>query len=389
MEGQAAGFASASDRNPIQRGETMQPIKLIERLAKYVLAVLAAAVLWRPNRARLARNAVHAPRRILLVRIDNRIGEALLSTPLLTTLKTFRPLPEVHVLVHPAVVRVLKDHPDLDQVVPLHRALATPGTLIAEIRSLRRAGYDLIFDCGNWSDPSITSAIVARLAAGRRPVIGPAVWPSTWLHSLSVRPQPGVASEITQRLHLLSIVPGLQPNESISFRKPVVRSSFKPFLERLQTRRFAVINPGGRLGWRRVPAEVFSSVAKALLSSGVQPVITFGPGEEGLAKRVASGAEGSLLAPPTDLDELAALMEFAQISLCNNSGPMHLSVAVGTPTLGLFVKMDLRRWGHPNPPHRMLDLTTELASIPRACELVAAQAKELLNSLGEGRLRRS
>jgi ADP-heptose:LPS heptosyltransferase len=260
---------------------------------------------------------------------------------------------------------------------------------MAEMRALRRAGYDLIFDCGNWSDPSVTSAIVARLAAGRRPVVGPAVWPSSWLHSLSVRPLPGVASEITQRLHLLSIVPGLQPNPSISFRKPVVRSSFKPFLERLQTRRFAVINPGGRLGWRRVPAQVFSSVANALLSSGVQPLITFGPGEEGLAKEVVSGAEGSLLAPPTDLDELAALMELAQMSVCNNSGPMHLSVAVGTPTLGLFVKMDVRRWGHPNPVHRMLDLTAALASIPRACELVTAQVKELINSLGEGRLRRS
>jgi heptosyltransferase-3 len=260
---------------------------------------------------------------------------------------------------------------------------------MAEIHALRRAGYDLIFDCGNWSDPSVTSAIVARLVAGRRPVIGPEVWPSTWLHSLSVRPLPGVVSEIAQRLQLLSIVPGLQPTGSISFRKPVVRTSFKPFLERLQTRRFAVVNPGGRLGWRRVPAEVFSSIANALLSSGVQPVITFGPGEEALAKTVVSGAEGSLLAPPTDLDELAAVMELAQMSVCNNSGPMHLSVAVGTPTLGLFVKMDLRRWGHLNPPHRMLDLTAELASIPRACELVAAQAKELLNSRGEGRLRRS
>ena len=115
----------------------MQLIKLIERLAKYVLAVLAAAVFWRPNRARTARNALLAPRRILLVRIDNRIGEALLSTPLFTTLKTLRPLPEVDVLVHPAVARVLQDHPDLDKVLPLNRAFASLGPSLAEIRALR------------------------------------------------------------------------------------------------------------------------------------------------------------------------------------------------------------------------------------------------------------
>lgn len=367
----------------------MQLIKLIERLAKYVLAVLAAAVFWRPNRARVARNALLAPRKILLVRIDNRIGEALLSTPLCTTLKTLRPLPEVHVLVHPAVARVLQDHPNLDKVVPLNRTFASLGPSLAEIRALRRAGYDLIFDCGNWSAPSVTSAIAARLAAGPRPLIGPAVWPTTWLHSLSVPALPGVASEISQRLHLLSIVPGLRRIESISFRKPVVRSSFKPILDRLQTRSFAVINPGGRLGWRRVPAEVFASVAKVLLSSGIQPIVTWGPGEENLAKSVVSATEGSLLAPPTDLDELAALMERAQLSICNNTGPMHLSVAVGTPTLGLFVKMDVSRWGHPDPPHRMLDLTADFDSIPRACERVGAQARELLKSLGEARRRRS
>ena len=130
-------------------------------------------------------------------------------------------------------------------------------------------------------------------------------------------------------------------------------------------------------------------MAKVLLSSGIQPIVTWGPGEENLAKSVVSAAEGSLLAPPTDLDELAALMERAQLSICNNTGPMHLSVAVGTPTLGLFVKMDISRWGHPDPPHRMVDLTAELDSIPRASERVGAQARELLKSLGEGLRRRS
>jgi hypothetical protein len=36
---------------------------------------------------------------------------------------------------------------------------------------------------------------------------------------------------------------------------------------------------------------------------------------------------------------------------------MHLAVAVGTPTLALFLKMELARWGHDHPPHRMVDLT--------------------------------
>jgi ADP-heptose:LPS heptosyltransferase len=63
------------------------------------------------------------------------------------------------------------------------------------------------------------------------------------------------------------------------------------------------------------------------------------------------------MAPPTNLDELAALMRAAGLTVTNNTGPMHLSVAVGAPTLGLFLRMDMERWGHAYPPHRMVDLT--------------------------------
>ena len=64
------------------------------------------------------------------------------------------------------------------------------------------------------------------------------------------------------------------------------------------------------------------------------------------------------MAPPTNLDELAALMRAAGLTVTNNTGPMHLSVAMGAPTLGLFLRIDMERWGHPQRPHRMVDLTS-------------------------------
>jgi ADP-heptose:LPS heptosyltransferase len=50
-------------------------------------------------------------------------------------------------------------------------------------------------------------------------------------------------------------------------------------------------------------------------------------------------------------------MRAAGLTVTNNTGPMHLSVAVGAPTLGLFFRIDMERWGHAYPPHRMVDLT--------------------------------
>ena len=365
----------------------MQPIKLVERIAKYALGVIAGAVLWRPYRARKTRQALRAPQWILLVRIDNRIGEALLSTPMFTTLKTLRPVPRVDALVHPAVVRVLRDHPDLDQVLSLDARLPRLLKLVLEFRNVRRTRYDLVFDCGNWSAPSITSAIVARLAAGRTPVIGPAVWPSSLLHSVSVPATPRSPTEVSQRLQLLSVLPGIRITEPLSFREPKTSENFKPFLERVRKQRLAVLNPGGRLDWRRVPAEAFSSAAKVLLANGVQAVVAWGPGEEVLAQSVVRDSPGSLLAPATDLDDLASLLKAARLAICNNTGPMHLAVALGTPTLGLFLNMDVARWGYSRPPHRMLDLSAVSGSIPTTCELVAVNVRQMLESLGESPLK--
>ena len=56
---------------------------------------------------------------------------------------------------------------------------------------------------------------------------------------------------------------------------------------------------------------------------------------------------GAVRAPPTSLDQLAALMRGARVTVCNNTGPMHLAVAVGCPTLALFLHMEVERWGHP------------------------------------------
>jgi ADP-heptose:LPS heptosyltransferase len=76
---------------------------------------------------------------------------------------------------------------------------------------------------------------------------------------------------------------------------------------------------------------------------------------------VVEAVPGARLAPATDLDALAALLAAAGCTVCNNSGPLHLSVAVGAPTLGLFLKMDPQRWGYAFGPHRMLDLTEAAA----------------------------
>lgn len=332
--------------------------KRLELWAKLTLAVVASALLWRPGRKRRAGSPLPHPRKVLLVRPDNRVGEALLTTPLLRTLKSaLQPAPVVHVLAHSKVARVLDGHPDADAVIAFDRRRLWLGPLAPGIRALRRERYDVVVDCANWASPSVTSAIVSRLAGPHAIVIGPHVAPVHLLTSISVPALPGTRREATQRAHLLAPLAEGRIVDSLSFREPRISPEFRAYLETSGSQPRAVVNPGGRLGWRRIPPEAFAAAARALLASGRVPIITWGPGEEALAQSVVAGAPGAQLAPPTNLDELAALMRAAGLTVCNNTGPMHLSVAMGVPTLGLFLRMDMERWGHPYAPHRMVDLT--------------------------------
>lgn len=342
-------------------------MKKVEWLAKNLLAMLVAALCWRPGRRQRRQLALSSctSGRVLLVRIDNRVGEALLTTPLIDALaaRGFT----VEALVHPRVRRVLEGHPHLARIWNFSKDFKT-------LRLLRGERFTVVVNCGNWEIESVTSAIVARLAGPHGIVVGPANFPSGWLMDVPIVAREGARSEALQRLHLVSPLAGQRDHAPLSFR-PVAKVSFAP------QGRYCVINPGGRLGYRRVPTSVFAQAARVVAQLGVIPLVTWGPGEEALADEVvAAGGANALRAPATDLDQLASLMHGAVATICNNTGPMHLSVAVGCPTLAFFLRMQIDRWGHAYQPHQMVDLTELIEAGRSTDELVSRAVGDVVSS---------
>ena len=334
----------------------MKALKSLETAAKLALAFVASLLFWRPGRKAWARARLTAPRKVLLVRIDDRVGEALMTTPLIDALKRLPEPPRVELLVHRRAVRVLAGHPRADRVLGFERRFLALGALAPGLRALRREAYDVVINCASWAEASVTAALVSRMACPDGAVLGPRVWPSGWLCDVPVAPLPDTRSETRQRLHLGAPLAIPEDAWALSFR-PVKRSpALEAFLGGLAGP-WAVLYPGGRLEYRRVPPQGFAEPARQVLAKGLVPVVAWGPGEEPLARAVCAQVPGAVLAPPTDMDELAALLADAKVCVCNNTGPMHLSVAVGTPTVALFLHMEAARWGHPQAPHRVLDVT--------------------------------
>jgi heptosyltransferase I len=115
---------------------------------------------------------------------------------------------------------------------------------------------------------------------------------------------------------------------------------------------YAVINVGA--GWvsKLWPAERYADVANHLWHYWGTPslVVWSGQAEQHLAEEVVSRARSAAsLSPATTLSQLRGLIRNACLFVGSDTGPMHLSVAVGTPTVGMIGPMPIERVGPYGP----------------------------------------
>jgi ADP-heptose:LPS heptosyltransferase len=98
------------------------------------------------------------------------------------------------------------------------------------------------------------------------------------------------------------------------------------------------VHPGARWVTKRWPTEKFTEIARRFPGS----VVVVGAPEEKLAgariaEAVASGRRAALnLAGGTTLKQLACLLRSVNLTVSNDSGPMHLAAGLGTPVVGIF-----------------------------------------------------
>jgi heptosyltransferase-2 len=96
--------------------------------------------------------------------------------------------------------------------------------------------------------------------------------------------------------------------------------------------------------------------AMDLLAEETMPVWIWGPGEEASVAAIrARMAAPSLLAPATDWQGLGALLERCALLVGNDSGPKHVAVALGIPTVTIFGPTHPATWHPPRGPHAIVE----------------------------------
>ncbi|HVX30601.1 MAG TPA: glycosyltransferase family 9 protein [Nitrolancea sp.] len=119
-------------------------------------------------------------------------------------------------------------------------------------------------------------------------------------------------------------------------------------------RRFVVIHPGSGARVKLWPAERWARVAERIVDAGYAVVLTGSNSERPLLRRIDALARCPLptLGGETTIRELAAVFEQSIAVLGVDSGPLHLAVATGRPTIHLYGPSDTVTYGPWGDPSR-------------------------------------
>ena len=287
-----------------------------------------------------------AARKILIVKLGS-FGDIIHTIPAQQQIHRHHPDTEIHWLTELPYAELLGQIPGIKRVwiadtKKWRKQITSLSESVPLIRALRLQCFDLALDFQGLAK----SAILARLS-GAREVIGftreqsrePAAayfYSSTLPGDNGTQPHAiEINLELTRSLDCSPngaspLIPLNIPEEAFSY--------VDQQLSQAGITRPVLINPGA--GWitKRWPAHNFGRLLLELQQQSDLPVIvTYGPGEEKLVKQIrAAAGSGLVVAFPTDFFQLAALCRRSQLMVAGDTGPLHLAVALGTPTVAIL-----------------------------------------------------
>lgn len=303
--------------------------------------------------------------KILCIRLDT-IGDVLMTTPALRALKVSHPQRQITLFTSSAGAAVAPLIPDLDDTIiydaPWLKATAPrinsqPEYDMAE--QLRRLKFDAAIIFTVYSQNPLPSAFLCYLAGIPLRLAhcheNPYQLLTDWVRDLE--PEQFIRHEVRRQLDLVATVGCQIEDERLSLQVPeaarcrVLHLLHERGLDLLQP--WVVIHPGATALSRRYPPEQFAAVAQQLIDGeGVQVVFTGTQPEQELVQQIqaAMTARAHSLVGCLNLGELAALLELAPVLISNNTGPVHVAAAVGTPVVDLYALTNPQHtpWGVPN-----------------------------------------
>ncbi|MCX7945276.1 MAG: glycosyltransferase family 9 protein [Deltaproteobacteria bacterium] len=284
-------------------------------------------------------------RRILVIRTDERLGEIIITLPLINHLRRVYDNAIITFLMCERYAELSK-YIECDEFLFFEkRRLAS---IVELISNLRKVNYDLVVLGGKIYPPSLTSYIFAALARGR--------------YKIAIR-QRGFNPFINVPIDIKSISEPLSKYElarTITKKELPFDNSLKFDLNLEKTYDVMVFIDARKVD-HLIPIDTIVDIMEKIFSLGYRVIVVSGKGSQAradilsktLRRRFPSIIVEFSLAP--SLDVLMKIIRKSKSVIVANTGVMHLSVALGVPTCGLFINASPVVWGYQFSPHLMVD----------------------------------
>jgi len=278
--------------------------------------------------------------RILFIRLRS-MGDSLLLTAPLRALKEEFPGFRLSVLVDPAFVGCFEGNPDLKET------LATRPTKLRTIAALRRRRFDAVINLHGGP----TSLVYALAAKGPSYGFEEAQYP--WFYS-------GVIPSCGDGMHSVELtIERLRWMGLHATTLPSLRFEHNPAAARwvrttLGSTPYIVIHPATQLATKQWALDRFRDVGIQLNDRGWKLVVTAGPGEEDVAGQAVAGVDRAQILTGLTIPQLAEVIRQADLYIGNDTGPMHLAAAVGTPTVAVWGSSSSATWHPWKVAHRVV-----------------------------------
>lgn len=274
-------------------------------------------------------------RRILISRMKF-IGDVVLTTPVIRSLRDAFPDAYIAYMADTHAASLLEQNPHLNEIIPFDFARPTWREQPRVAALLWRRHFDLAIDLfGNPRSALLTFLTGARTRVGLdRPGRGR-------LFTVRVHDTPGFKTAVGFHMQFLHAIGVPQTSDRTEiFLTDGERAMGRRLLDGVGPGSGAVValHPGATWPAKKWLPEGFAAVARRLRErQGMHVVLTGGPNDAGVLRRVQEAAGVALpVFANLPLRQLAALLSQCSVCVANDSGPMHIAAAVGTPTLGIF-----------------------------------------------------
>lgn len=293
--------------------------------------------------------------RLLLIK-PSSLGDIVHTLPTLAALKSHFPDASVTWVVKRQWAGLVERVEGVDHIVPLDHGIQ--GWL-SKIPVLRAGHYDVVVDLQGL----FRSGLLAWLSGcSRRVGLATGREGSPLFYTQRV-PVPTLQMHAVDRYLLVAAALGASPLAVQAFRfRQDERDlqSVQQLLQREQVspgRPWIAMNVSARWPTKRWPAEYFAQTADSLARDGLGPIVFIG----GRSEQTDSARVRSFMRTPsvdftgqTEVGLLPTLLRQAAALVTNDSGPMHIAAAVGTPVVALFGPTDPIRTGPYGGGHSVL-----------------------------------